>query len=115
MIALHIGGKAGGITCPLRLENGEKYLLFDLIKELNSSIVIVADAGLGTINSTLLTVEFARLHNIDIKGIILNNFIPNNFMHQDNYKQVEYITEIKIIATVERNAQNIVSLQSLFN
>ena len=24
---------AGGITCPLRLENGEKYLLKDLIKE----------------------------------------------------------------------------------
>lgn len=93
---------AGGITCPLRLENGEKYLLKDLIKELETSIIIVADGGLGTINSTLLTVEYARANNIPIAGIILNNFNPDSFMHQDNLKQVEYLTGIKVVATVER-------------
>ena len=74
---------AGGITCPLHLENGEKYLLKDLIKELDTSIIIVADGGLGTINSILLTVEYARNNGINIKGIILNNYEPSNFMHQD--------------------------------
>ena len=44
---------AGGITCPLIVENGEKYLLKDLIKDLEVNIIIVADGGLGTINSTL--------------------------------------------------------------
>ena len=98
---------AGGITCPLRLQNGEKYLLKDLIKEFNTSIIIVADGGLGTINSTLLTVEYARNNNIPIEGIILNNFNPESFMHQDNLKQVEYLTGVKVVATVTKNQKDI--------
>lgn len=106
---------AGGITCPLRLEKGEKYLLKDLIKELGANIVIVADGGLGTINSTLLTVEYAKLNNIKVEGIILNNFNPNSFMHQDNLKQVEYLTKVKVIATVEKNQNDIKLLKEIFN
>ncbi len=105
---------AGGITCPLRLENGEKYLLKDLIKEFGTSIIIVADGGLGTINSTLLTVEYARNNNIPIAGIILNNFNPDSFMHQDNLKQVEYLTGIKVAATVERGQKDIKLLEELW-
>ena len=105
---------AGGITCPLRLQDGEKYLLNDLIKELGASIIIVADGGLGTINSILLTVEYARQHNIEIAGIILNNFNPSSFMHQDNLKQVEYLTGIKVIATVEKNQTDIKLLSEYF-
>ena len=106
---------AGGITCPLRLENGEKFLLKDLIKELNTSIVIIADGGLGTINSTLLTVEYAKMNNIEVKGIILNNFDSSSFMHQDNLKQVEYLTGIKVIATVAKNQKDIKLLKDIFS
>ena len=95
-------------------ENGEKYLLKDLIKELETSIIIVADGGLGTINSTLLTVEYARANNIPIAGIILNNFNPDSFMHQDNLKQVEYLTGIKVVATVERGQKDIKLLEELW-
>lgn len=105
---------AGGITCPLRLENNEKYLLKDLIKELNAPIIIVADGGLGTINSTLLTVEYARANNIKIAGIILNNFDKDSFMQQDNLKQVEYLTGIKVVATVAKNQNEISLLKDLF-
>lgn len=106
---------AGGITCPLRLENGEKYLLKDLIKELGLNIIIVADGGLGTINSTLLTVEYAKANNIKIEGIILNNFNPDSFMHQDNLKQTEYLTGVKVIAVVEKNQNDIKLLKDYFN
>ena len=105
---------AGGITCPLRLENGEKYLLKDLIKELDTSIIIVADGGLGTINSILLTVAYACNNGINIKGIILNNYEPSNFMHQDNLKQVEYLTGVKVVATVEKGQKDIKFLENLF-
>ena len=105
---------AGGITCPLRLENGEKYLLKDLIRTLCPNIVIVADGGLGTINSVLLTVEYARNNNINVKGIILNNFNPDSFMHQDNLKQIEYLTGVKVIATVETNQKDIKLLDNIF-
>ena len=105
---------AGGITCPLRLENGEKYILKDLIKEFEVPIIIVADGGLGTINSILLTVEYARANDIKIAGIILNNYGKDNFMHQDNLKQVEYLTGVKVIATVERGGDEIGLLNNMF-
>ena len=105
---------AGGITCPLRLQNGEKYLLKDLIKELGTNIIIVADGGLGTINSVLLTVEYAKQNDINIEGIILNNFDADSFMHQDNHKQVEYLTGIKVIATVKPHQIDINLLEKYF-
>ena len=89
-------------------------MLKDLIKELGLNIIIIADGGLGTINSTLLTVEYAKANNINIEGIILNNFDPNNFMHQDNLKQVEYLTGIKVIATVKKNQKDIEILKEFF-
>lgn len=91
---------AGGITCPFNLD-GEKLLLNDLIKFLNIPVVIVADGGLGTINSILLTVEYAKSHGIEIKGIILNNYDENNFMHVDNKIQSENLSGVKVIATVK--------------
>ena len=105
---------AGGITCPLILDNDRQFLLKDLIKELKTSIIIVADGGLGTINSTLLTVEYARNNNLDIQGIILNNFEPENFMHQDNLKQVEVLTGVKVIETVRKNQEDIKILEEYF-
>lgn len=106
---------AGGITCPIILKNSKKYLLKDLIKDLGVNIIIVADGGLGTINSTLLTVEYARQNNIKVEGIILNNFNPKNFMHQDNLKQVEYLTDVKVISTVQKNQTDINLLQEYFS
>ena len=105
---------AGGITCPLVLGNDESYLLKDLIWELGLSIVIVADAGLGTINSTLLTVDYAKSNGIEIEGIILNNYDSNNFMHWDNLEQVESLTEVNVIATVSKDATDIMLLEGLF-
>lgn len=94
---------AGGITCPLRTD----YLMSDLINELNIPIIIVADAGLGMINSTLLTVEYARARNIHIAGIILNKFIYNNEMYEDNLKTVELLSKTPVIGIVEENNEKI--------
>ena len=105
---------AGGITCPLIIEKDEKYLLKDLIWELGLSTIIVADAGLGTINSTLLTVEYARANGIEVEGIILNNYDSNNFMHWDNLEQVETLCGVNVVATVSRGASDIMLLEGLF-
>lgn len=91
---------AGGITCPFNLSNGEKVLLPDVIKALGLDIIIVADGGLGTINSVILTVEYAKANGLNIKGLILNNYDSDNFMHRDNLRRVEELTGIDVIATV---------------
>ena len=105
---------AGGIACPFNLESKTKLLLPDIIKALNLDIIIIASASLGTINSTLLTVEYAKQHGIHIKGIILNNYDEKNFMQQDNRKQIAALTGIKVIATVKKDAKDIEDLSMFF-
>ena len=91
---------AGGIVCPFNLSD-EKLLLPDVIKALGLDIVIVASASLGTINSTVLTAEYAKSKGINIKGIILNNYDESDIMQADNKIQVENLTGVKVIATVK--------------
>lgn len=104
---------AGGIVCPFNLGE-EKILLPDVIKALNLDIVIIASASLGTINSTVLTVEYAKQIGINIKGIILNNFDEKDFMQVDNKKQVENLTGVKVIATIKENDKEIEDISSIF-
>lgn len=102
---------AGGITCPINLEN--KYLMNDLIKDMGADIVIVADGGLGTINSVLLTVEYAQKRNLNIRGIILNNY-KDNFMYEDNVISIEKLTGLNILTTVQRNDTDIKINKKIF-
>ena len=92
---------AGGITCPFNLKE-DKLLLPDIINALNIPVLIVADGGLGTINSVILTVEYAKSYGLSIAGIILNNYDKDNFMHADNKKQIEILTGVKVIAEVAK-------------
>lgn len=96
---------AGGIICPFNIK--ENLILPGVIKGLNLDIIIIAAAGLGTINSTVLTVEYAKQKGINVKGIIFNKYDENNEMHKDNLKQIEHLTGIKIIATVKENDEYI--------
>lgn len=97
---------AGGIVCPFRLDN-QKIMLPDVIKALGLDIIIVASAALGTINSTFLTVEYAKNCGINVRGIVLNNYDENDIMMRDNLKQIETLTGVKVIAVVGKNAQDI--------
>ena len=104
---------AGGIVCPFNLSEN-KLMLPDVIKALDLDILVVASASLGTINSTVLTTEYANQQGIKIKGIILNDYNENDFMQRDNKKQVENLTGIEVVATVEQNATTISDLSRLF-
>ena len=85
---------SGGIICPIRYDDNKKIFLEDIIKQLNIPSIIIADAGLGTINSTVLTIEYMRNKNLKINGVILNRFEITNEMHDDNKKMIEDMTGI---------------------
>jgi len=91
---------AGGITCPIDMD--KKYLLNDLIKDMDLDILMVADGGLGTINSVLLTNDYAKSKKINVQGIILNNYKKDDFMHQNNKKVIEELTNVFVVATVAK-------------
>lgn len=104
---------AGGIVCPFNLGK-EKIMLPDVIKTLGLDIVIVASASLGTINSTILTAEYAKNNGIKVRGIILNNYDENDLMQKDNKIQVEALTGIKVIAAVKKGEKDIKNLSNIF-
>ena len=51
---------SGGIVCPIRYEgkgHENNIMLEDIIKYLGLDVILIADAGLGTINSIVTTVS----------------------------------------------------------
>lgn len=97
---------SGGIICPIRYDNEQQIFLEDIIKELKLAVIIVADAGLGTINSTVLTVRYLESKKIQVKGIILNHY-HRGVMEDDNIKMIETITDIPVVALVRDGDSNI--------
>lgn len=91
---------SGGILCPICFDEA-KIQLEDIIKELHLPCLIVADAGLGTINSVVLTVEYMRSRNIPIKGLFFNHYHPGNIMEEDNIKMCEYMTGLPTLARIK--------------
>lgn len=91
---------SGGILCPLRFDETEIWLE-DVIKACGIGCLIVADAGLGVINSVGLTAFYLKSHNIPLKSIIFNRFDPQNTMQQDNLKMCEQLTGAKVVACVK--------------
>src|SRR5689334_3971418 len=58
----------GGLLVPL----SSKYLVRDLAADLGYPLVVVASAGLGTINHSRLTVEAARATELEVTAIVRN-------------------------------------------
>lgn len=81
---------AGGICVPL-LTNS--FLVAHLIRHWNLPIIIVARGSLGTINHTLLTIEYARNFGIEIAGFLLNGSMD----YQESLTNGQIIEEISRI------------------
>ncbi|MCE5194161.1 MAG: dethiobiotin synthase [Nitrospiraceae bacterium] len=62
----------GGLLVPIKTD----YFIADIAKELNLPLVIVARPYLGTINHTMLTINFALNKGLEIAGLIMNNMYP---------------------------------------
>ena len=100
---------SGGIVCPIRYEgkdSSDNIMLEDIIRELDLNVVLIADAGLGTINSVVTTCEYLKNRNIKVCGIIMNNY-KDEVMEDDNVRMVEDITGIPVIAKVYKNDKNL--------
>lgn len=98
---------SGGILCPIRFDD-EKIWLEDIITELNLPCVLVADAGLGTINSVVLTWHYMKSKNIEPIGIIFNRYQKGDVMQEDNVKMCEYKTGLPVLGFVEDGGDKII-------
>lgn len=90
---------SGGIVCPLRMGKN-RFMLSDVIRMSGFVAVIIADAGLGTINTCVLTARYAELLNIPVAGFLLNRFDTSNPMHQDNKNAIEQLSGYPILGCI---------------
>ena len=90
---------SGGIMCPIRHDEKAVYYLEDIIRWLHLPVLIVANAGLGTINHVVTTCEYIKNRDIPIKGILLNHW-KGGIMEEDNVKMIEEITGVKVLAKI---------------
>lgn len=98
---------SGGIICPLRIGDGHNLWLEDFIKVSGAPCLLVADAGLGTINSAALTAFYMRERGIPLRGIIFNRFREGDSMHEDNLRMCGQVTGLSVLARVSEGGDDI--------
>jgi len=88
----------GGILCPL----SENMLVVDFAAELKYPVLIVARAGLGTINHSLLTIEVLQKRGLPIAGLILNDVDPqlSDASRTSNAAQIQQWTSVPVLSFV---------------
>ena len=86
---------AGGIAVPIK----KRFLISDLIKYMDIPVIIVARAGLGTINHSFLTIEYAKRSGIKIIGIIINDY-RGGAVEEKSPGAISELTRIPVIGII---------------
>ncbi len=85
---------AGGLMVPLN----DRFLMIDLIKQLDAEVILVSQNYLGSINHTLLSIDALRSRNILTKGIIFNG--DSDDYSETVIKSVTLINQLAHITTL---------------
>jgi dethiobiotin synthetase len=88
----------GGLLVPIK----ENCSVADLALELALPVVVVASPFLGTINHTLLTVDYARRAGLEVAGVILNYHRPpeGTLAESTNPSVLERLLPVPLIGTL---------------
>jgi len=87
----------GGLMVPLN----EDMLVADFAASLDLPLIVVARPGLGTLNHTALTVEYARSRGLRLAGIVISGYpdLPG-IAERTNPPEIERLTGLSILATL---------------
>jgi len=103
---------AGGIMVPVY----KKYLILDLIKDMETPLIIVSRPGLGTINHTCLTIEAARNRGIGIIGVIINYTAKTKktLAEKTNPEIIESLTRVPVLGVIPYSRDSIRPVKKTF-
>lgn len=89
---------AGGLLVPITKE----IYMIDIARRFGLPLVIVSRPGLGTINHTLLTANYARNHEISLAGFVINYTRPykKGLAERTNPRVISRLGKIKLLGVV---------------
>jgi dethiobiotin synthetase len=82
----------GGVLAPL----GGPYVVADLMARLKLPVWVVARAGLGTLNHTLLTVEALKSRGVFARRILLNGYKGKDLSEKSNGRLLRQLIRIPV-------------------
>ena len=87
----------GGLMVPIRKD----YYIVDLAREFSLPLIIITKPGLGTINHTMLTVNYALEAGLEVAGLIINYSRPpeNSLAEKTNPQILKEICPVPVIGT----------------
>ena len=110
----------GGLLVPI----GRDYFVLDLARDFGLPLIVVSKPGLGTINHTMLTVNYALKEGLTVAGIIVNysNTPGGNLAENTNPEVIKRISPAPLIgvfpylrdlesATIEKAVTNNLDLE----
>ncbi|SFB06628.1 dethiobiotin synthase [Selenomonas ruminantium] len=100
---------SGGILCPLGYDE-ERIQLEDVVHRLRLPSVIVADAGLGTINGVVLTYEYMRQKGLPMRGILFNHYHEGDLMEEDNRNMCEEMTGLPVLSCIVKGDKTLAGI-----
>jgi dethiobiotin synthetase len=88
----------GGIMVPI----DPRHTVLDLVRWLQIPALVVARAGLGTINHTLMTIAALRQANIKVAGVVINRYPTDTppSAEETNPRAIERWGETKVLCLV---------------
>jgi dethiobiotin synthetase len=85
----------GGLLVPIT----KNYFVIDMAKDFNLPLIVVSRPSLGTINHTMLTVNYALKEGLRVAGIIINYSQPpeNTLAETTNPEIIKQISPVPVI------------------
>ena len=99
----------GGVMVPIN----KNYFVYDLIKAMKLSVIVVANPKLGTINHTLLTLDKLISKKIPVAGIVLSGWTGKGLAEKTNPKILADITKLPVILLKRNGKLDTKSLKKL--
>lgn len=90
---------AGGLMAPL----DDERTMLDLMLALALPVVVVARAGLGTLNHTLLTLAELRRNGLEAAGVVMNEAAPAEWgaVERDNLETIRRLGNVECVARMK--------------
>ncbi len=91
----------GGVRVPIT----QNFFVTDWMVKWKLPVLVVARAGLGTLNHTLLTVEALERRKIKLLGVLVNGYTGKGIAEQTNVKALKKLLRVAVFGPLKYDPQ----------